>query len=176
MTVKFLQIKNKIPIQQLWIRIKALSFRRLTAVQATKTNIMHKANMHDQYYIWGCYLYWYIQYDTFKYFCKSVDGMSVQHFLQHFILISDKISPLIGTLHKQKTVKKMRIDAKNPRNKPFLTYFWDYFHWLFFVQTDQFKRRGWDSNPCALSDKRFSRPPRYDHFDTSAKSVISYSI
>ena len=23
-------------------------------------------------------------------------------------------------------------------------------------------RRGWDSNPRALSDKRFSRPPRYD--------------
>ena len=32
------------------------------------------------------------------------------------------------------------------------------------------KRRGWDSNPCALSDKRFSRPPRYDHFDTSPHS------
>ena len=30
-----------------------------------------------------------------------------------------------------------------------------------------FKRRGWDSNPRALADKRFSRPPRYDHFDTS---------
>ena len=30
------------------------------------------------------------------------------------------------------------------------------------------KRRGWDSNPRALADKRFSRPPRYDHFDTSA--------
>ena len=29
------------------------------------------------------------------------------------------------------------------------------------------KRRGWDSNPRALADKRFSRPPRYDHFDTS---------
>ena len=29
------------------------------------------------------------------------------------------------------------------------------------------ERRGWDSNPRALSDKRFSRPPRYDHFDTS---------
>ena len=29
------------------------------------------------------------------------------------------------------------------------------------------RRRGWDSNPCALSDKRFSRPPRYDHFATS---------
>lgn len=29
-------------------------------------------------------------------------------------------------------------------------------------------RRGWDSNPRALADKRFSRPPRYDHFDTSA--------
>ena len=30
-------------------------------------------------------------------------------------------------------------------------------------------RRGWDSNPRALADKRFSRPPRYDHFDTSPK-------
>ena len=30
-----------------------------------------------------------------------------------------------------------------------------------------FERRGWDSNPRALSDKRFSRPPRYDRFDTS---------
>ena len=28
-------------------------------------------------------------------------------------------------------------------------------------------RRGWDSNPCAREGKRFSRPPRYDHFDTS---------
>ena len=27
-------------------------------------------------------------------------------------------------------------------------------------------RNGWDSNPRALSDKRFSRPPRYDRFDT----------
>ena len=29
------------------------------------------------------------------------------------------------------------------------------------------ERRGWDSNPCARKDKRFSRPPRYDHFATS---------
>ena len=36
------------------------------------------------------------------------------------------------------------------------------------------KRRGWDSNPRALSDKRFSRPPRYDHFDTSPK-LLFYS-
>ena len=28
-------------------------------------------------------------------------------------------------------------------------------------------RRGWDSNPCAPKDKRISRPPRYDRFDTS---------
>ncbi len=32
------------------------------------------------------------------------------------------------------------------------------------------QRRGWDSNPRALADKRFSRPPRYDHFDTSPGS------
>ena len=31
------------------------------------------------------------------------------------------------------------------------------------------ERRGWDSNPRALADKRFSRPHRYDHFDTSPK-------
>ena len=27
--------------------------------------------------------------------------------------------------------------------------------------------RGWDSNPRGLAPKRFSRPPRYDRFDTS---------
>ena len=42
-------------------------------------------------------------------------------------------------------------------------------------------RRGWDSNPRALSDKRFSRPPRYDHFDTSPdllpdKQLLFYHI
>ena len=26
-------------------------------------------------------------------------------------------------------------------------------------------RRVWDSNPRVREDKRFSRPPRYDHFD-----------
>ena len=35
------------------------------------------------------------------------------------------------------------------------------------------QRRGWDSNPRALADKRFSRPPRYDHFDTSPYSVTA---
>ena len=34
------------------------------------------------------------------------------------------------------------------------------------------KRRGWDSNPRALTDKRISRPPRYDHFDTSAYLLV----
>ena len=34
-------------------------------------------------------------------------------------------------------------------------------------QHRMFERREWDSNPRALSDKRFSRPPRYDHFDIS---------
>ena len=28
-------------------------------------------------------------------------------------------------------------------------------------------RRGRDSNPCGVAPKRFSRPPRYDRFDTS---------
>ena len=35
------------------------------------------------------------------------------------------------------------------------------------IGSNFYKRRGWDSNPRALADKRFSRPPRYDHFDTS---------
>ena len=35
------------------------------------------------------------------------------------------------------------------------------------IRPSHFQRRGWDSNPRALADKRFSRPPRYDHFDTS---------
>ena len=37
------------------------------------------------------------------------------------------------------------------------------------------KRREWDSNPRALADKRFSRPPRYDHFDTSPFAYLSVS-
>ena len=41
--------------------------------------------------------------------------------------------------------------------------FFDFFK-IFFVLN---KRREWDSNPRALADKRFSRPPRYDHFDIS---------
>ena len=36
------------------------------------------------------------------------------------------------------------------------------------------QRRGWDSNPRALADKRFSRPPRYDHFDTSPGSQFAF--
>ena len=35
------------------------------------------------------------------------------------------------------------------------------------------KRREWDSNPRALADKRFSRPPRYDHFDISPYNVFN---
>ena len=35
------------------------------------------------------------------------------------------------------------------------------------------QRREWDSNPRALADKRFSRPPRYDHFDTSPSIYLS---
>ena len=38
------------------------------------------------------------------------------------------------------------------------------------------QRRGWDSNPRALADKRFSRPPRYDHFDTSPGSHALYRL
>ena len=46
------------------------------------------------------------------------------------------------------------------------------------------KRREWDSNPRALADKRFSRPPRYDHFDISpsvatvstAKIILAKSL
>ena len=37
-----------------------------------------------------------------------------------------------------------------------------------------YERRGWDSNPRALADKRFSRPPRYDHFDTSPQRLLKY--
>ena len=38
------------------------------------------------------------------------------------------------------------------------------------------KRRGWDSNPRALADKRFSRPPRYDHFDISPYAILRFPI
>ena len=36
------------------------------------------------------------------------------------------------------------------------------------------QRREWDSNPRALADKRFSRPPRYDHFDISPNVLVYY--
>ena len=49
-----------------------------------------------------------------------------------------------------------------------------YYIALFFICQELFlnyfhsqQRREWDSNPRALADKRFSRPPRYDHFDIS---------
>ena len=35
------------------------------------------------------------------------------------------------------------------------------------LRTNGFQDRLVMTNPCALADKRFSRPPRYDHFDTS---------
>ena len=43
------------------------------------------------------------------------------------------------------------------------------FNRLYSISTtlSRVKRREWDSNPRALTDKRFSRPPRYDHFDIS---------
>ena len=34
-------------------------------------------------------------------------------------------------------------------------------------------RRGRDSNPCGVAPKRFSRPPRYDRFDTSPYMKLS---
>ena len=37
------------------------------------------------------------------------------------------------------------------------------------------KRREWDSNPRALADKRFSRPPRYDHFDISPSVAVFHA-
>ena len=37
-------------------------------------------------------------------------------------------------------------------------------------------RRGWDSNPCGVTPKRFSRPPRYDRFDTSPNTIQLFSL
>ena len=45
-------------------------------------------------------------------------------------------------------------------------------HNIFLVTISWRRRR--DSNPCGVSPKRFSRPPRYDHFDTSP--TINYNI
>ena len=33
-------------------------------------------------------------------------------------------------------------------------------------------RRAWDSNPRGVAAQRFSRPPRYDHFDTAACMIL----
>ena len=49
-------------------------------------------------------------------------------------------------------------------------HFVKYFFHLFLQVLN--KRREWDSNPRALADKRFSRPPRYDHFDISPYIII----
>ena len=46
---------------------------------------------------------------------------------------------------------------------------------LWFIAAKTCQRRGWDSNPCALADKRFSRPPRYDHFDTSPNALLHFN-
>ena len=35
-------------------------------------------------------------------------------------------------------------------------------------------RRGRDSNPCGVAPKRFSRPPRYDRFDTSPYMKLTF--
>ena len=43
----------------------------------------------------------------------------------------------------------------------------------FFIYFHSQQRREWDSNPRALADKRFSRPPRYDHFDISPYALFS---
>ena len=46
-------------------------------------------------------------------------------------------------------------------------------NFLNIFSTFSVERREWDSNPCALADKRFSRPPRYDHFDISPYTLFS---
>ena len=40
-----------------------------------------------------------------------------------------------------------------------------------FRVTVSFWRSGWDSNPRAREGQRFSRPPRYDRFDTAAYKI-----
>ncbi len=55
------------------------------------------------------------------------------------------------------------------RRKFFLNFF--NFFQKFFILLQ--KRREWDSNPRALADKRFSRPPRYDHFDISPYTLFN---
>ena len=43
------------------------------------------------------------------------------------------------------------------------------------ITKTRLQRRGWDSNPRALADKRFSRPPRYDHFDISPNVLFYFT-
>ena len=51
--------------------------------------------------------------------------------------------------------------------------FFHFFDVFLSFPTCQNKRREWDSNPRALADKRFSRPPRYDHFDISPYRIFT---
>ncbi len=61
--------------------------------------------------------------------------------------------------------------SKSPKAKNIITHFNFYCQVLFYFPLN--KRREWDSNPRALADKRFSRPPRYDHFDISPCAAYS---
>ena len=59
-----------------------------------------------------------------------------------------------------------------PMHSIYVKHFLNIFHLFLtslFTMPDQ--RREWDSNPRALADKRFSRPPRYDHFDISPCAI-----
>ena len=93
-----------------------------------------------------------------------------QHFFKTFLFLSvDRISrngeggiwtlaPLLTTCTLSRGVPSASLGTSPV----------EYFTYSFFKHSSKKdERREWDSNPRALADKRFSRPPRYDHFDIS---------
>ena len=69
------------------------------------------------------------------------------------------------------------VPLNRPSNNRYCITYLSYCQVLFSTFSKKFllnKRREWDSNPRALADKRFSRPPRYDHFDISPFAFLLF--
>ena len=81
-------------------------------------------------------------------------GTSAEYMIQIYIMV-------IHSTRLEKTLPSFGMDFRTRLEKT--------------SPSTQCQRRGWDSNPRALADKRFSRPPRYDHFDTSPNVLFYFT-
>ena len=85
------------------------------------------------------------------------------------LLLSRGPSASLGTSPNCPTNRFQKL--KKPKSKKYYNSFQFLLSSAFYFPLN--KRREWDSNPRALADKRFSRPPRYDHFDISPCAAYS---